>query len=63
KRPEISTPYDPVRLAHVDLDPYTGEFTGLPKEWQQVLQESGISRQDQEKNPQAVVEIFKFYQE
>lgn len=63
KRPEISTPYDPVHLTHVGFNPSTGEFTGLPKEWQQLLQESGISRQDQEKNPLAVMEIVKFYQE
>jgi hypothetical protein len=35
----------------------------LPKEWQQLLQDSGISKSDQEKNPQAVMEIVKFYQE
>jgi p21-activated kinase 1 len=55
KRPEISTPYDPVHLTHVGFNSSTGEFTGLPKEWQQLLQESGISRQEQEKNPQAVM--------
>jgi hypothetical protein len=63
KRPEISTPYDPVHLTHVGFNSSTGEFTGLPKEWQQLLQESGISRSEQEKNPQAVMEIVKFYQE
>ena len=63
KRPEISTPYDPVHLTHVGFNSSTGEFTGLPKEWQQLLQESGISKQDQEKNPLAVMEIVKFYQE
>lgn len=62
-RPEISTPYDPVHLTHVGFNSSTGEFTGLPKEWQQLLQESGISRSEQEKNPQAVMEIVKFYQE
>ena len=40
-----------------------GEFTGLPREWQELLQESGISKSEQEKNPQAVMEIVKFYQE
>ncbi|KAF8966299.1 kinase-like domain-containing protein [Flammula alnicola] len=63
KRVEISTPYDPVHLTHVGFNSSTGEFTGLPKEWQQLLQESGISRSEQEKNPQAVMEIVKFYQE
>jgi p21-activated kinase 1 len=63
KKPEISTPYDPVHLTHVGFNSSTGEFTGLPKEWQQLLQDSGISRFEQEKNPQAVMEIVKFYQE
>ena len=63
KKPEISTPYDPVHLTHVGFNSSTGEFTGLPKEWQQLLQESGISRLEQERNPQAVMEIVKFYQE
>ncbi|KAF8309301.1 PBD-domain-containing protein, partial [Clavulina sp. PMI_390] len=63
KKPEISSPYDPVHLTHVGFNSSTGEFTGLPKEWQQLLQESGISRLEQERNPQAVMEIVKFYQE
>ncbi|THH15267.1 hypothetical protein EW146_g5181 [Bondarzewia mesenterica] len=63
KRLEISTPYDPVHLTHVGFNSSTGEFTGLPKEWQQLLQDSGISKSDQEKNPLAVMEIVKFYQE
>jgi hypothetical protein len=63
KRLEISTPYDPVHLTHVGFNTSTGEFTGLPKEWQQLLQDSGISRMEQEKNPEAVFEIVKFYQE
>ena len=63
KRPEITTPHDLVHLTHVDFDSSTGEFTGLPKEWQQLLQNSGISKSDQEKNPLAVMEIVKFYQE
>jgi hypothetical protein len=63
KRPEISTAYDPVHLVHVGFNSSTGEFTGLPKEWRQLLQDSGISQSDQEKNPLAVMEIVKFYQE
>jgi len=35
----------------------------MPKEWQTLLQESGITRQEQEKNPQALMEVVKFYQE
>ncbi|CAE6419848.1 unnamed protein product [Rhizoctonia solani] len=63
KKPEISTPYDPVHLTHVGFNSSTGEFTGLPKEWQQLLSDSGISRLEQERNPEAVMEVMKFYQE
>ncbi|KIM21626.1 hypothetical protein M408DRAFT_18349 [Serendipita vermifera MAFF 305830] len=63
KKPEISIPYDPVHLMHVGFNSSTGEFTGMPKEWQTLLQESGITRQEQEKNPQALMEVVKFYQE
>ena len=63
KTPEISTPYDPVHLTHIGFNSSTGEFTGLPKEWQQLLQEAGISRAEWEKNPEAVMEIVKFYRE
>jgi p21-activated kinase 1 len=63
KKYEISTPYDPVRLYHVSFNSSTGEFSGLPKEWQQLLSDSGISRLQQERNPEAVMEVMKFYQE
>jgi p21-activated kinase 1 len=63
KRPEITTPHDLVHLTHVGFNSSTGEFTGLPKEWQQLLRDTGISKSDQEKNPLAVMEIVKFYQE
>ncbi|KNZ53672.1 STE/STE20/PAKA protein kinase [Puccinia sorghi] len=63
KRVEVSAPYDPVHLTHVGFNTNTGEFTGLPKEWQIRLQESGISRQEQEAHPQAVKDIVAFYQD
>ena len=56
KWPEITTLYDPVHLTHVNFDLSTREFTGLPKEWQQFLKESEISKSNQE-------EIVEFYQE
>lgn len=61
KRVEISGPSNPVHLTHVGFNFDTGEFTGLPKEWQRMLQESGISRNEQEQNPQAVMDIVAFY--
>ncbi|KAG9030799.1 p21 protein (Cdc42 Rac)-activated kinase, partial [Tulasnella sp. UAMH 9824] len=63
KRREISTPYDPVHLTHVDIDPCTGEATGLPKEWEPTFRENGFGGQDKQKNPQAVAETVKFDQD
>lgn len=34
--------------------------TGLPKEWQQTLQANGVTREEQEKNPQAVSYLDRF---
>lgn len=36
---------------------------GLPKEWQQLLQDSGVSKEEQAAHPQAVAEIVAFYQD
>ncbi|KAA1082885.1 signal transducing kinase of the PAK [Puccinia graminis f. sp. tritici] len=44
KKVEVSAPYNPVHLTHVGFNSNTGEFTGLPKEWQIRLQESGTTK-------------------
>ncbi|ORZ00862.1 P21-Rho-binding domain-domain-containing protein [Syncephalastrum racemosum] len=58
---DISTPYNTVHVTHVGFNPATGEFTGLPREWQVMLNHSGISKREQEKNPQAVIDAIEFY--
>jgi len=63
KKMEISSPYNPVHLTHVGYNPDTGEFSGLPKEWIKMLQDAGISEQDQQAHPQAIVDIISFYSE
>ncbi|KAL9128515.1 MAG: hypothetical protein Q9217_002811 [Psora testacea] len=60
---KISAPENPVHVTHVGFDNQTGQFTGLPKEWQRMLQESGISKTEQERNPQAIVDIMTFYKD
>ncbi|CDK24433.1 unnamed protein product [Kuraishia capsulata CBS 1993] len=59
----ISTPFDAVHVRHVGIDDETGEFTGLPKEWEILLTSSGISRSEQQKNPQAMADIVAFYKD
>jgi p21-activated kinase 1 len=63
KRPEISTPHDPHHVTHVGFDSSTREFTGLPKNWQRLLEDSGTSKFAQEKDPLDVMEVIKFSQE
>ncbi|KAI8848296.1 kinase-like domain-containing protein [Chytridium lagenaria] len=58
---EISSPYNPVHLTHVGYNQDTGEFTGLPKEWEVLLTEAGISKQEQQAHPQAVIDIMGFF--
>lgn len=60
---KISTPYNAKHLHHVGIDSKTGEYTGLPTEWERLLTSSGISKAEQEQNMQAVVDIVKFYQD
>lgn len=59
---KISAPENPVHVTHVGYDNETGQFTGLPKEWQRMLQESGITKKEQEQHPQTMVDIMRFYE-
>uniref|UniRef100_A0A8C7GSN9 non-specific serine/threonine protein kinase n=1 Tax=Oncorhynchus kisutch TaxID=8019 RepID=A0A8C7GSN9_ONCKI len=60
-RPEISSPSDFEHTIHVGFDSVTGEFTGMPEQWSKLLQTSNISKSEQKQNPQAVLDILKFY--
>lgn len=60
---DISGPFNPVHLTHVGYNQETGEFTGLPREWEILLTEAGISKIEQQANPQAVIDIMGFYSE
>ncbi|KAI1166242.1 kinase-like domain-containing protein [Nemania serpens] len=63
KKPVISAPENPVHLTHVGYDSATGQFTGLPKEWQRLINESGIPENAQRENPQMIADIVTFYKE
>lgn len=60
---KISTPYNAKHLHHVGIDHQTGEYIGLPEEWEKLLTSSGISRKEQQQNMQAVIDIVRFYQD
>ncbi|EGY14361.1 serine/threonine-protein kinase MST20 [Verticillium dahliae VdLs.17] len=63
KKPIISAPENPVHVTHVGYDSTTGQFTGLPKEWQRLINESGIPEKERRENPQTMVDILNFYKE
>ncbi|OMJ20502.1 Serine/threonine-protein kinase SKM1 [Smittium culicis] len=58
---DVSMPTDFQHEVHVDFDPISGMFTGLPDQWNKLLQTSNITKQDYAKNPQAVLEVLEFY--
>ncbi|KAI9250596.1 kinase-like domain-containing protein [Sporodiniella umbellata] len=60
---KISSPYNMVHLTHVGFNSETGEFSGMPREWQLLLQQSGITKKEQQQNPQAVLDVLGFYKE
>ncbi|ORX48255.1 Pkinase-domain-containing protein [Hesseltinella vesiculosa] len=60
---KISSPYNMVHVTHVGFNQQTGEFTGLPRDWLILLQQSGISKREQQENPQAVLDVLEFYKE
>ncbi|CAL3969442.1 hypothetical protein PZA11_006008 [Diplocarpon coronariae] len=60
---KISAPENPVHVTHVGYDNQTGQFTGLPKEWQRMINDSGITKKEQEQNPQVIIDVVGFYKE
>ena len=59
---KISAPENPVHMIHVGYDNDTGKFTGLPPEWNKLLDENGITASERQQNPQAVVDVVTFFQ-
>lgn len=57
----VSNPTNFSHAVHVGFDPQSGEFVGLPAEWSKLLNSSAITKEDYERNPQAVFEVLDFY--
>lgn len=60
-KPNISYPTNFEHTVHVGFDAVTGEFTGMPEAWARLLMHSNISKQEQKKNPQAVLDVLKWF--
>ena len=59
----VSNPTNFTHQVHVGFDAKSGGFTGLPPEWERLLNNSAISHEDYRKNPAAVIEVLNFYTE
>ncbi|KAK4190394.1 putative serine/threonine-protein kinase CLA4 [Podospora australis] len=57
----VSNPTNFSHAVHVGFNPQTGQFTGLPEAWTKLLNSSAITKEDVERNPQAVFEVLDFY--
>lgn len=61
---EISQPFDFKHEQHVQPDPRTSTgFSGLPPAMRAVLKASGISKEETDQNPQAVLDVLTFHME
>ncbi|XP_063697058.1 serine/threonine-protein kinase Pak isoform X1 [Culicoides brevitarsis] len=60
-KPNISYPTNFEHTVHVGFDAITGEFTGMPEQWARLLMTSNISKQEQKKNPQAVLDVLNWF--
>ncbi|XP_055319179.1 serine/threonine-protein kinase Pak isoform X2 [Sitodiplosis mosellana] len=61
-KPNISYPTNFEHTVHVGFDAITGEFTGMPEAWARLLMSSNISKQEQKKNPQAVLDVLNWFE-
>ena len=57
----VSNPTNFRHRVHVGFDEVNGNFTGLPKEWEQLLSSSTLTKEDYKKNPQVLLEVVGFY--
>lgn len=57
----VSPPSNFEHTLHVGFDSVTGEFTGMPDSWLRLLQGSSISKNEQKQNPQAVLNVLKWF--
>jgi hypothetical protein len=52
---DIGTPYNAKHITHVGFDAKSGQFTGLPPDWQILLKHSGITEKEQQQHPQVKI--------
>lgn len=59
----VSSPTNFIHNVHVGFESDTGNFVGMPTEWENMLKHSQISETELKKDSQTVMSVLKFYQE
>lgn len=59
---KISAPENPTHITHVCFNEETGQFTGLPKNWETMLTDSGVPEMEQKQNPQMMYNIMRTFE-
>lgn len=58
----ISAPTGFEHTVHISYDPVKGQFMGMPENWARLLKEADISKSEQENNPEAVLNVLKWFE-
>jgi len=58
----VSAPIHVKHVHHIEYDYKTGEFNGVPLAWKQLLEVSGITKEECQSNPQQVIKVIDFEQ-
>lgn len=51
-----------MHVTHVGFDGETGQFTGLPKEWDKMLREYGVTEEVRDQNPDLLPGMIDLYE-
>ncbi|KAL3238389.1 Serine/threonine-protein kinase CLA4 [Nakaseomyces bracarensis] len=59
----VSSPTNFIHNVHVGFESDTGNFVGMPTEWEHILKHSQLSEKEFQKDTKTVMNVLKFYQE
>ena len=59
----VSKPSNFTHKVHIGFDPETGNFVGMPLNWEKLLKHSRITGDDWKQDSRAVMQVLKFYQD
>ncbi|XP_045616138.1 serine/threonine-protein kinase PAK 2 [Procambarus clarkii] len=60
--PNISLPTNVMHVIHVYFNPVTGDLEGLPDTMKEMLESSAITKEEKQRNPEAVYQALRYMQ-